>query len=207
MKRFLICIAALLASAAIAAAQTPEEIIARMDAEMSKSDQAGLAVTLEIKIPIIGKTGGRIYNRGEKSRVELSVMDVTSTMWSDNVTNWTYTPKDNELVIENSSSNSSQSDNLGLFEGITAGYDVKLTKQTSDAWYFDCKKSKTNTDKDDPKKMTLVVSKANYMPLELSTTVKGIGVSMKDAVLGVSEEDVTFNMSKIPAGVKVTDKR
>jgi outer membrane lipoprotein-sorting protein len=208
MKRILICIAALLASAAMLTAQTPEEIIARMDEEMNKADKMGLAVTMDIKIPIIGSTSARMYTLGEKNRTEMSIKDIKSTLWMDNTTMWTYTPSDNELVIENRTSTSSgQEDNLGLMKGITAGYDVNMTKETADAWYFDCKKSKTNTDKDDPKKMTLVVDKKTYLPKELSTKAKGVTISMKDAVLGVTESEVTYDPSKIPAGVKITDKR
>ena len=208
MKRILICIAALLASAAMLTAQSSEEIIARMDEEMNKADKMGLAVTMDIKIPIIGSTSARMYTLGEKNRTEMSIKDIKSTLWMDNTTMWTYTPSDNELVIENRTSTSdSQEDNLGLMKGITAGYDVNMTKETADAWYFDCKKSKTNTDKDDPKKMTLVVDKKTYLPKELTAKAKGVTISMKDAVLGVTESEVTYDSSKIPAGVTVTDKR
>lgn len=208
MKRIFICLAALLASAAMLTAQTPNEIIARMDEEMNKSDKMGLAVTMDIKLPIIGSTSARMYNLGEKNRTEMSFKDVKSTLWMDETTMWTYTPKDNELVIEKRDSKSnSQEENLGLMKGVTDGYDIKLTNETADAWYFDCKKSKTNTVKDDPKKMTLVVDKKTYLPKELTTKVKGITVSMKDAVLGVTESEVTFDKSKLPANVKVTDKR
>lgn len=208
MKRILICMAALLASAAMMVAQTPREIIDRMDAEMNKSDQAGLSITMEMGIPIIGKVSARINTRGDYSRTEMSVKEIKSTLWSDGTTTWTYTPKDNELVIENASkSSSSNEDNVEMFKGITAGYDVNLTKETADAWYFDCKKSKTNTEKDDPKKMNLVVAKGTYLPIELSTKVNGISISMKNPVIGVNEADVKFDMSKVPAGVKVTDKR
>ena len=208
MKRILICIAALLASAALTTAQTPQEIIDRMDAEMNKGDQAGLAITMEMKIPILGTVSARINTRGDFSRTEMNAKEIKSTLWSDGTTTWTYTPSDNELVIDNASkSSSSNEDNVGMLKGITAGYDVKLTKETADAWYFECKKSKTNTEKDDPKKMDLVVAKGTYMPVELSTKVKGITISMKNPVIGVNEADVKFDMSKIPAGVKVTDKR
>ncbi|MBO4918381.1 MAG: hypothetical protein J5374_10950 [Bacteroidales bacterium] len=208
MKRFFICIATLLASAAMLIAQTPEEIISRMEEEMNKSDQMGMAVTMDLKIPILGTTSARMNILGEKSRTDMAIKDIKSTLWMDETTMWTYNPNENEVVIENRDSKSgSQEENLGLMKGITAGYDVSLTKETADAWYFDCKKSKDNTEKDDPKKMTLVVDKKTYMPKELSTKAKGITVSMKDAVLGVKESDVTYDPSKLPAGVKVTDKR
>ena len=124
MKRFFICIAALLASLAISFAQTPEEIIGRMDAEMAKADQMGMT----------------------------------------------------------------------------------MTKETDSAWYFDCKKSKSNTKKDDPKKMSLIVAKSNYMPLDLTAKMKGVTVSIRNASIGVSEKEVTFDASKFP-GATVNDKR
>ena len=60
MKRFFICIAALLASLAISFAQTPEEIIGRMDAEMAKADQMGMTMTMDLTIPILGKISSTI---------------------------------------------------------------------------------------------------------------------------------------------------
>lgn len=208
MKRIFLSVIAALFSVAMLSAQTAEDIIARMDAEMDKSDQTGLSITMEMGVPIIGKITARINTHGDYSRTEMSAKDLKSTLWSDGTTTWTYTPGDNELVIDKvPESGSSNEDNVRMLKGITSGYDVKLTKETADAWYFDCKKSKSNTDKDDPKNMTLVVAKGTYMPLELSTKIKGIAISLKDPVLGVSEADVKFDMSKVPAGVKVTDKR
>jgi hypothetical protein len=111
------------------------------------------------------------------------------------------------VVVESKKDSSSSSeDNLKLAEGITEGYDVTISKETADAWYLNCKKSKSNTDKDDPKTITLVVEKGTYMMKELSTKLKGITVALKDAKLGVSESDVTFDISKCP-GAKLTDKR
>lgn len=208
MKRFFICIAALLASAAISFAQTPEEIIERMDSEMKKADEMGLAITMDIAIPIIGKTSAAMKVRGEKSRTEMSVKDIKETLWMDKTTMWTYSSANNEVVIDNrkEDSKSSQEENMEMFTGITEGYDVKLEKETADTWQFRCDKSKSNTNKDDPKKMTLIVSKKDYMPVSLSTKVKGITITMRDAKLGVSESDVTFNASAHP-GVTITDKR
>ena len=206
MKRILTCIAAVLASAALMTAQTPEEIVTRMDEEMKKADTMGLSLTMDLKIPILGTSSARMNVLGKKSRTELSFKDNKSTLWMDETTMWTYTPSDNEVVIESRKSESSQEENLGLMKGITEGYDVSMSKETADAWYLDCKKSKTNDDKDDPNKMSLVVDKKTYLPKELSAKVKGITISMKDAVLGVNESDVTYDPSKTP-GAKVTDKR
>lgn len=208
MKRFFICIAALLASVAISFAQTPEEIIGRMDAEMAKADEMGLAITMDLTIPIIGKTSAAMRVRGDKSRTEMSIKDVKETLWMDKTTMWTYSSTSNEVVIESrkNDSKNSQEENIEMFSGITEGYDVKLEKETADTWQFRCDKSKSNTNKDDPKKMTLIVSKKDYMPISLSTKVKGITVTMRDAKLGVSESEVTFNASSLP-GVTITDKR
>ena len=208
MKRFFICIAALLASVAISFAQTPEEIIERMDSEMKKADEMGLAITMDLTIPIIGKTSAAMRVRGDKSRTEMSIKDVKETLWMDKTTMWTYSSTSNEVVIESrkNDSKNSQEENIEMFSGITEGYDVKLEKETADTWQFRCDKSKSNTNKDDPKRMTLIVSKKDYMPISLSTKVKGITVTMRDAKLGVSESEVTFNASSLP-GVTITDKR
>ena len=208
MKRIFICIAALLASVAISFAQTPEEIIERMDSEMKKADEMGLAITMDLTIPIIGKTSAAMRVRGDKSRTEMSIKDVKETLWMDKTTMWTYSSTSNEVVIESrkNDSKNSQEENIEMFSGITEGYDVKLEKETADTWQFRCDKSKSNTNKDDPKKMTLIVSKKDYMPISLSTKVKGITVTMRDAKLGVSESEVTFDASSLP-GVTITDKR
>ena len=208
MKRILICIAALLASVAISFAQTPEEIIERMDSEMKKADEMGLSITMDLTIPIIGKTSAAMRVRGDKSRTEMSIKDVKETLWMDKTTMWTYSSTSNEVVIESrkNDSKNSQEENIEMFTGITEGYDVKLEKETADSWQFRCDKSKSNTNKDDPKKMTLIVSKKDYMPISLSTKVKGITVTMRDAKLGVSESEVTFNASSLP-GATITDKR
>ncbi|MBR3012169.1 MAG: hypothetical protein IKH60_02465 [Bacteroidales bacterium] len=209
MKRFILLLTALLASAALVFAQTPEEIVKNMEAQMDKADQAGLQVTMELKIPIIGTTAARMHVLGKKSRTDIALKDHKSTMWTDESTIWTWTntPTQNEVVVESKKDSSSSSeDNLKLAEGITEGYDVTISKETADAWYLNCKKSKSNTDKDDPKTITLVVEKGTYMMKELSTKLKGITVALKDAKLGVSESDVTFDISKCP-GAKLTDKR
>ena len=209
MKKLILLLTALLASAALTFAQTPEEIVKNMEAQMDKADQAGLQVTMELKIPIIGTTSARMHVLGKKSRTDIALKDHKSTMWTDENTIWTWTntPAQNEVVVENKKESSSSSeDNLTLAEGITEGYDVTLTKETADAWYLNCKKSKSNTDKDDPKTITLVVEKGTYMMKELSTKVQGLTVALKDAKLGVSESDVTFDISKCP-GAKLTDKR
>lgn len=74
--------------------------------------------------------------------------------------------------------------------------DVKipiLDTMSTVAWYLQCKKIKTNTNKDDPKTMGLVVAKGTYHPISLSAKVSGITVTMCDLSFNVSEKQVTFN--------------
>lgn len=208
MRKFFLIITALIACAVALQAQTPQEIVARMDSEMAKAEQQGMAVTMEIGIPILGKASSRMMLLGDNSRLDVTFKDGSETVWMDDNTVWTYNQKDNEVVIESrtKSEEKSEEDNIDMMRGITEGYDVELQKETADAWYLICKKSKSNTDKDDPKKMTLVISKATYLPIDLTAKMKGVTVSMKDTVIGVKESDVVFEASKYP-GVKVTDKR
>jgi len=208
MKRFFICIAALLASLAISFAQTPEEIIGRMDAEMAKADQIGMTMTMDLTIPILGKISSIIKSYGEKASTEVNYKDKKEYIWMDETTTWTYDPEKNEIEIDNRKPSDSKSndDNAEMLKGITDGYDVTMTKETDSAWYFDCKKSKSNTKKDDPKKMSLIVAKGTYMPLDLTAKMKGVTVSIRNASIGVSEKEVTFDASKFP-GATVNDKR
>ncbi len=208
MKHFFICIAALLASLAISFAQTPEEIIGRMDAEMAKADQMGMTMTMDLTIPILGKISSIIKSYGEKASTEVNYKDKKEYIWMDETTTWTYDPEKNEIEIDNRKPSDSKSndDNAEMLKGITDGYDVTMTKETDSAWYFDCKKSKSNTKKDDPKKMSLIVAKGTYMPLDLTAKMKGVTVSIRNASIGVSEKEVTFDASKFP-GATVNDKR
>ena len=93
-----------------------------------------------------------------------------------------------------------------MFNGITDGYDVSISRETADAWYIKCRKSRTNTDKDDPKKMDLVVSKVNYYPLSLSTEATLATVTLRILGYGVTDEQVTFNPADFP-GARIIDER
>ena len=193
----------------MSSAQTTDEIIARMDSEMSKiKPETGMRMGMDIGLPIIGTTRSNVWILGEKTRMEVSLKDEKSTIWMDGTTTWTYTPKDNEVVIENRkpSDNSTADDGMGLVNSVTEGYDVKLEKETADAWYFNCTKSKSNTKKDDPKKMSLVVDKKTYIARSLTAKMKGISITLRDMAAGATADDVTFDPSKLP-GVMITDKR
>lgn len=179
-----------------------------MDAEMAKADQMGMTMTMDLTIPILGKISSIIKSYGEKASTEVNHKDKKEYIWMDETTTWTYDPEKNEIEIDNRKPSDSKSndDNAKMLKGITDGYDVTMTKETDSAWYFDCKKSKSNTKKDDPKKMSLIVAKGTYMPLDLTAKMKGVTVSIRNASIGVSEKEVTFDASKFP-GATVNDKR
>jgi len=208
MKK-LFSIIAFIAMAAVAVAQTPEEIISRMEAEMAKHDEKeGLAMTLEMKIPILGTFSSRNYTLGDKYRIEVSEDGKQTITWSDGQTDWNYDSEKNQVEIKKHEVKEKK-ENEGdakMFNGITDGYDVKLDKETSDTWQFLCKRSKSNPDKDAPKKMTLVVAKGTYMPVSLSASVSLMTITMRDLSYGVTEEQVTFNPKNYPNATLV-DKR
>ena len=208
MKK-LFSIITFIAMAAVAVAQTPEEIISRMEAEMAKHDEKeGLAMTMDMKIPILGTFSSRTYTLGDKYRIEVSEDGKQSITWSDGKTDWTYSSEKNEIEIKKHEVKEKK-ENEGdakMFNGITDGYDVKLDKETSDTWQFLCKRSRSNPDKDAPKKMTLVVAKGTYMPVSLSASVSLMTITMRDLSYGVTEEQVTFNPKNYP-NATIVDKR
>ena len=208
-SRIIISLLTLTLWAVAAWAQTPQEIISRMETEMNSHDKSeGFIMTLDIKIPILGTVSSKNYILEDKMRMEATVAGEKTISWTDATTNWTYSSKDNKIKIENAKANkdSQSDDNLSLFQGITEGYNVSIKKEDDAAWYLHCKKSKSNKDKDAPKNMDLVVSKANYYPLSLSASMKGIKMTIRDISFGVTEEDVTFNIKDFP-GAEVEDLR
>ena len=203
MKRFFSLAAALL-MAAVAMAQAPEEIISRMEEEMDRHEQDGVVMTVDMKIPIVGTTSTLTYILGDKMRAEFSVMNRKFILWSDGQTSWEYNVADNELKISPADASSSSGD-TEMFSGITDGYDVSIKKETPDAWVILCRKSRDNKDKDAPKTMDLVVAKGSFRPLSLSARMSGVTMTMRDISFGVTERQVTFDMSDCP-GAKVVEK-
>lgn len=207
MKKWLPCLFAALACLA-AGAQTPDEILEKMSAQIERSDAEGLAMVMDIKIPILGTISSKVQTRGKKSRVEFSAMGQKQTIWSDGVTEWSFDEKENTLTIKNDdpAKGSDAEDNLSMFSDTDDGYDSAIRKETADEWHIRLTKKKTNTDKDDPKTMDFVVNKADYMPKSLSASIKGIKVIMHGFRLGVSEKAVTFTPDACPGAV-VKDER
>lgn len=206
MKRLMTFLSAV-AFAVVAFAQTPEEIIAKMEAEIDKHEAEGIIMTIDIKIPILGTMTTKAYTLGDKMRVEGSMMGVNLVTWTDGVTEWTWDSKKNEIEIkkEDPKKKAEEAD-AAMFSGITDGYDVTLKKETADAWYFLCKKSKANTDKDDPKSMDLVVAKGTYYPVSLKAKLSGVTMTLRDVSFGVTEQQVTFNPKDYPTAT-IVDKR
>ena len=207
MKRLFTLIAAL-AVALASFAQTPEEIVDRMSEAMEQLEDNGLRMTMDIKIPILGTMSTVAWSLGDKMRMEAEAMGKKIITWMDNDTEWTYTADDNTVTISNrdAKKTSSEQENMQMFESVTEGYDVFLKKETDQAWYLQCKKNKSNTNKDDPKTMDLVIAKGTYHPISLSAKVSGITVTMRDLSFNVSEKQVTFNKADYP-GAKIVDKR
>lgn len=207
-------IAAALAFAVTALAQTPEEILDRMEKAMEKGETEGISIIMDLKIPILGTTTSSMYMLGDKVKTETAVFKEKIVTFNDGETEYEYEPAKNKITIKtvklpgssDQPETSDAEDNMSLFDGITQDYDVRLDKETSDAWHIRCDRKKTCKDKDAPKRMDLVVSKQDNLPVSLSTTVSGVKVTMRDVKLGVSEKDVTFDISDYPGAV-IEDQR
>ena len=208
MKK-LIAIIGFIALTTAVMAQTAEEIVSRMEAEMSKHNESeGFAMTMDIKIIIVGTMSSRSYVLGDKMRVEANRDDNQFITWSDGKTDWTYDFGKNQIEITNAKpKEKTETDgDTKLFKGITDGYDIKIDKETAAEWHIRCKRSKSNPDKDAPKRMDLVVAKGTYWPVSLTTSVTAASVTMRDISFGVTEKQVTFDAKQYP-GATIVDKR
>lgn len=206
MKKLFCIIGALLWSV-MALAQSPEEILNRMSDVWEEHEKDGLIMTVDTKIPVLGTMTMKNYSLGNKTRTEGKMLGVQVIIWDDGVTEWTYTEKTNKLEIKNSPvGTSSDGGDSELFNDVTDGYDISLKKETDDAWLLLCKKSKTNTDKDAPKTVEIMVAKNTYYPISLKTKMSGVSLVLRDISFDVKEEFVTFRMEDYP-GVKVEDAR
>ena len=207
MKKLFTFIAAL-AFAHASLAQTPEEIVDRMSEAMEQLENAGLRMTMDIKIPILGTMSSTAWSLGDKLRLEADMMGKKVVTWMNNDTEWTYEADGNTITIKNRDSEkpSSEQENMKMLDSVTEGYDVFLKKETDTAWYLQCKKNKSNKNKDDPKTMDLVVAKGSYHPISLSAKVSGITVTMRDLDFNVTEQQVTFDRAEYP-GARVIDQR
>lgn len=208
MKQIAVFCISFLFSAACLLAQTPEEIVSRMDEAMAPSETEGLSMVMDIKIPIVGTTSSIVMFKGEKSKMEISLLGEKSITWTDGDVEWTYDTKKKEVAITETPSGgkSEAEENASMFDDVTTGYDLTLKSETPTEWHIHCKKSRTNHDKDAPKTIDLVVSKASYLPVSLSTKISGISLVMRDVKIGVSDDDVTFHPGDYP-DARIVDKR
>ena len=167
---------------------------------------------LVMSIPILGTFRSTNSVLGDKMRLEVSEKGKRSITWDDGTTQWKYDSEKNEVELTKSKreENKEGNENAGdteLFQSLANGYDLSFEKKTDDkVWYIQCKKNKSNKEKDDPKQMNVAVSKADYSCIYLKTKTKGISISMENFKIGVPEQQVTFNPDEFP-GVKIVDNR
>ena len=209
MKKLISILLAGVAAMTLSLAQTPQEIVARMDEVMNRADSEKIGFTMDMKIPFIGTFSTTALTWGEKMRMEGKNDGKHIITWYDAKTQWEYNVHENVIRIKNRAEKkeeSAEEKNLKMLRSATDGYDLKLTKETDNAWYFRCKKNRSNPRKDDPKRMDLVVEKGSYKPLSMSTGSMGLTVTIRDLVFDVTEEQVTFNPSDYP-DAQVIDER
>lgn len=209
MKKILCILVTLVLSSVSVFAQTPDEIIAQMDQVMERHEaKDGFAMVMEMKIPILGTFASAVKSWGDKMRMEIDVKGEQMITYIDGDTEWDYNVKEKVIKIKKRdvTKKSKEEENMKMFQSATEGYDVSISKETDKAWFLRCKKNRSNTNKDDPKNMDLVIAKGTYMPISLSAKVSGITITMRDLDFNVTEKDVTFNQADYP-GVKVVDER
>ena len=204
MKKIFTLFAALFTATALFA-QTAEEIVAKMDKVTDQFEAEGFSMIMDMKIPIVGTFSTTMYTLGDKYKASITIMGKELITWSDGKTDWEYDASKNVITITNATSSDAK-DSMNTLNGITDGYDLKLKKETADAWYIQCTKSKNNTNKDDPKKMDLVVAKSTYLPISHTVTIDGVKVVLHDFAKGVTEEEVTFDPSRYPTA-EIKDER
>jgi len=185
-------------------AQTTDEIISRMETEYEAHQSEGVIMTMDIKVALLVDVSTRIMSLGDKYCA--TIADGSTVTWGDGKTTWTYNQEKNEVTIENATADSDATGNVSVLQDITSGYKVKLVKQTSQAWYFKCKKLSSNKNKDDMKKMELVVDKNTYYPVSMSTKGLIFSVGIRDVSFGVTEDQVTYNPA-LYSDATIVDKR
>ena len=211
MKRIflIICFAGAVTASMNLSAQTPEEVVERMNAEFRKGDSLGMSFDFLMSIPILGEFRATNYTLGDKLRVDVFAKDNKNINWSDGTTEWTYDSEKNEVRITKAKpkENNSNSGDKNLVTGVSEGYDLSFDKKTNDkVWYITCKKNKSNKEKDDPKRIDLAVSKADYSTIYMKTKAKGIGISMENFKVGVTEAQVTFNPADYPDATIIDER-
>lgn len=207
----LIALCGFLGSAALwGQTATVEEILSRMEEQVGKAPAQGYSTTLTLKLPIVGEVSSENYVFGDKMKTEIRKDDVHSITWIDGTTKWDYDPAKKEIVISNYTAKTPEEgdddDDLKFVNAISDGYDGKITKETDEAWYMTFKKSRDNKDKDAPAKEEVVISKKTYLPILVSAKKGIVSIKIADFKLGVSEEDVTFNLDDYPDATVIDNR-
>ena len=211
MKRIVLLLTVLLWGLSVAA-QTPHEILEKMSRAMDHDKSVGMAMTMDMKIPILGTYTTRTYTLGDKMRMEVTAKGKKGIVWEDGNIAYSYDASKNTITItefkaQGGGEFTDDDDNgLGMALSVTKGYDVKLLRETDEYWEFRCNKRKDNTDKDAPKQIDLSVQKGSYFLREMKTSMEGVTVTMRDFSFDVTEEDVTFDINKYK-DAKIVDKR
>ena len=189
-------------------AQTPGEIVSRMEEVMGSHQSEGVYMTVDVRVPLLGTISTRTWMRDDRVRLEAKMMGIQEITWMTDTTEWSYNTGKNEVEIKSvpAGTGSSSDADISMFSELTASYDFAIQKETPDAWQIRCTRRKGVEDKDSPKNMTLIVSKASFLPLSLSFKTSGVNVTMHDIAFGVSLSQVTFNPADYPEAT-VIDKR
>ncbi len=208
IKFFLAALAAMLLSGAVVSAQTPEEIVKQMGTQLERCNAEGFSMDFIMKMPILGTVRSHYMVLGKKMKASFASSDKNVVSWYDETTEWTYDSRDNTLTVENRKPSSADGNESHLkeFDSLRDGYDFKLQKETPEAWYILCKRSRSNKDKDDPKSMELAVAKATYLPVYIRSKKPLFSFAIENVIPGVTEESVTFRPEAY-SNAQVVDKR
>ena len=206
MKRLTLVLFALVALAFSGFAQTADEIVARMEKEVARGEKEGVAMTMTMKIPLVGEIVTKMKVIGDDTRSVVKMKEEDMVIWTDKTTIRSYSSKSNEIVIENSKSDRSDNKEQDMFKGIATGYKTTITGETDATWSLKCVRTHDNPDKDDLKRMDIVVSKKTFLPVRLTAKASVATLIISDYSIGVTPEEVKFDASAYP-GVKITDKR
>ena len=103
MKRIslIICLFVAMIAPTILCAQTPEEVVERMNAEFNKGDSLGMSFDFVMSIPLLGEFKTTNYVLGDKLKIDMSDKNKKSINWNDGTTEWEYDSEKNEIKITN----------------------------------------------------------------------------------------------------------
>ena len=91
IKYIVAALVAVLLCGAGLSAQTPEEIVKKMSAQMDRAETEGVVMDLNIKMPIIGMVNSHNLVLGDKMKTTVTSKDKKAIMWIDATTKWNMT--------------------------------------------------------------------------------------------------------------------